>query len=160
MFDQVLPKGITGFFSIKDFDSEYLELDKEIVARLADELASGLSSYKKSVVLDSGASGNYYTIYLLFENIKSKIAIVLNEHYPVFTGLNKAESSWDYLVFCELPHEIISVAQALGFTYLPLSYLYSRPEERFLMKLDEVEKNQIRYWKPENVGNIIFNGWD
>lgn len=51
-------------------------------------------------------------------------------------------------------------ARVTKFKPVPLSELERAPTREDLALLDEGERKEVRYWRPERIGMIIFNFWD
>jgi hypothetical protein len=51
-------------------------------------------------------------------------------------------------------------ATETAFTPLDVDYLCAYPASELLAELRAVEREQIRVWRPDQVGDIIFHHWD
>ncbi len=142
----ILKRGITGFFDVQN--EPLKELDLKAFKQVCYSARIDSLSLKQ---VCSPKYTNYY--YAHFGNGKKDLYVLLNKIYPIvaFTDsftfekrfIDIPESSalfWDY----EIP----------GAVSLNSAFAYNDHE------LSEAELQQIRYWKPVSVGNIVFNDWD
>lgn len=86
------------------------------------------------------------------------IYILLNEHYPYLTFVSSVE--FEDIKFIDVPalHALFDAFyQVTGTVELNASV-----DQSLLMKmeLNSAEVEQIAYWKPRTIGQIIFNYWD
>jgi hypothetical protein len=51
-------------------------------------------------------------------------------------------------------------AEVGGFEVLRAKFLESYPTAELLADLSAVELEQVRYWRPQRIGDIVFNHWD
>ena len=144
----MLPKGITGFC---DLDHLYVAgQEKKGFQKMCYYIAT--CYYCTIASFDFDLTGkNFY-----FAEIKTKqgsLYLLENAYYPQiafakncdFTGIELIESLFD------LTEQNIYM--------LTLSEL-GQNWYGFVSQLGEAEQEQIKYWKPKTIGDIIFNFWD
>ena len=84
--------------------------------------------------------------------------ILLNEHYPYLTFASLVEPG--NIAFIDQPalHEPFSpFYRVLGPVELNVPFNQTMAKNT---ELNRTELEQLAYWKPETVGQIIFNFWD
>ncbi|HEY1011178.1 MAG TPA: hypothetical protein VGE07_00640 [Herpetosiphonaceae bacterium] len=50
--------------------------------------------------------------------------------------------------------------RAAGLAALPAAFLEAPVEPIWLAQLDSAELRQIRHWRPQRMGDLVFNEWD
>lgn len=92
-----------------------------------------------------------------------KFVLLIHQSSP-FVALSSAVPDYFNLVFFDEP-AFAEAAQRLAapFKVLPASEL-TRPlsdvDRAFLMQLSAQHERDLNYWKPDTVGDVIFNWWD
>ena len=146
----LLPRGITGFWSA-DTEPPPL-LDEKAFRRMCHTLARESGGTVAEVDTDTSAR-NFYSAEL--SRYGQSVFLLQNIHYPYAAFARKAPSggfAWT------------SRPEWLRLPEGPVRFLV--PDElaqdwRGLCgELSTEELEQIRYWKPLTVGEIIFNTWD
>lgn len=86
---------------------------------------------------------------------EDRVFILLNAHHP-FLGF--AEAVEQHLTF----HDIPNLAKRFSpyYTVLSKKELNQPIREEYLINLAKAELEQLSYWNPKTVGEIIFNFWD
>lgn len=146
----ILPRGITGFWSVNTAPTPLL--DEKAFCRLCYSIARKNGGTVTELDTDTSPR-NFYSAQI--RRYDDFIFILQNIHYPyaafaqrdvsgpfVLTStpewLRLPEGQVRFLSLAELNQDWRSLCQELG------------PEEL----------EQIRYWNPHTVGEIIFNTWD
>ena len=137
--DIMLPKGITGFWSVKtgappflderEFRRMVTEIDTNTAAR--NFYLAGLSRFGQSVFLLQ----NIHYSYAAFAQRDASGRFVLTQR-P------------EWLQLPEIPVRFLSIAEL------------NQDWRGLCGELGSEELEQIRYWNPQTVGEIIFNAWD
>lgn len=156
----ILHKGITGFYDAK---SEQIPMvDHKQYKQLC---FSVLQKHSGDVIGVSNqcCHGNFITMEVKLRDIK--LHILLNKHYPIVAFASNVE--FGSVTFID--HPVLS--EQFSYYYRVLSY--SELNEPVLLnlgaktcllqnenELDQAELKQVAYWKPETIGEIIFNQWD
>lgn len=148
-----LPYGITGFY--RSEDSKPPNVNGKQFKQLCFDLVS-LNGGKVRSVTSPQYPANFYCAQVEFSG--TLIYILLNEHYPYLAFASSVE--FGDIKFIDVPalhalfdpyYQVIDVAE-----------LNASVNHILLMKmeLNSAEVEQINYWKPETIGQIIFNHWD
>ncbi|MBQ0140844.1 MAG: hypothetical protein KBT36_16335 [Kurthia sp.] len=145
-----LPRGITGFFDEK---AALQMIDLKKFRSLCYDV-----SLHEDIVLISIKEAVYPTNYICakFSVNDQPIQILLNAYYPLLAAAVITEH--EHIVFCELPKTFESFIA--HYQSISLEELQEKLREEHLEQLSEVERQQITFWAPQNVGEIIFNTWD
>lgn len=147
-----LPKGITGLWSIHDG----LSIGKFSVSVLQNSLypaeysrAFKIGDFKKSTGYQS-----FQRLPVMDKRKSESFDILVHTSYPYYCGVLS-----DTTTFIDLPEEISSIAHP-DFIYLSSAELNAKYTQNDLAELSEVERGEIRYWKPATIGEIVFNYYD
>lgn len=144
----MLPNGITGFRDLKD---PYIpEQEKRIFQRLCYSIATRHHCLVLSFDLDL-ASKNFYSAEIKTE--RGRFYLLENAYYP-WIAFAKSYN-FTKIKFIENPFSITDA----GICVLTLSEL-QQDWHNIVGELNKAELKQIEYWKPNTVGDIIFNFWD
>lgn len=146
------PYGITGFH----FATE--PSPPEVNVNQFKQICYGVALRNKGRVIDiqKPRDANYYCAEMqLFDKT---FFILLNCHYPYVAFASTVE--YGDISFIEPPtleKEFSSIYYVLKSKELNAPFDESLVENS---ELNEAELDQISYWKPETIGEIIFNQWD
>lgn len=144
----MLPNGITGFRDLKD---PYIpEQEKRIFQRFCYSIATRHHCLVLSFDFDL-ASKNFYSAEIKTE--KGRLYLLENAYYP-WIAFAKSYN-FTKIKFIENPFSITDS----GICVLTLSEL-QQDWHNIVGELNKAELKQIEYWKPNTVGDIIFNFWD
>ena len=142
-----LIKGITGFYHVRRGKPQNVDM----------------SFFKKACYIMDSAGFSVITVYCpeIASYYEAQIAVgdelvsmLMNKYYPVI-GFCKNGSDGKK-IFIDLPGENLS-----EFGYKVTSAAELNAEfNNFDHDLDAAELEQIKYWKPQSVGEIVFNEWD
>jgi hypothetical protein len=150
----LLPGGITGFFDGRR-DAAPPAVDPKSFAR-ACHAAARAESGSVERFEPAGIARNYHRVILRLRD--DAIAVLCNAHVP---WIAFAEASDDVaLRFREATALASRIKDALPCEVVSLSSLEALPDAELLANLGAVEREQIRYWRPQRLGDIIFNFWD
>lgn len=150
-----LPYGVSGFYHSDEPKPPDMEVGKykKLCDALANELNGELTDFN-----DSLYPANFHKAHFKFP--EREICLLMNKHYPLLAFAVTVETM--KIEFLDFPQG----AQVIPDEYsvLPVAALAAKVTEQMGEKLEhELNKGtvqQIRYWKPETVGQIIFNFWD
>ncbi|MBX9644529.1 MAG: hypothetical protein K2W91_10570 [Novosphingobium sp.] len=151
-----LPPSITGFF-------DHLEPPRSVESRSFTEACHLVAQFEGGVVEDIDLS-------LLGRSYYSATVRTPSDHVSML-----ANSVYPYLAFVR-PHAFGVIIPELSFvapvrlassisslTYfrsLDAAWLETELSTELLADLAQVELDQVKYWKPARVGEVIFNNWD
>lgn len=146
----ILPRGITGFGSINT--DPPLFLDEKAFCRMCHALAQENGGAVTEVDTDT-AIRNFYSAKV--SRYDQSVFLLQNIHYP-YAAFAQRDASGRFVLtqqpeWIRLPE---SPVQFLRFDELNQDWRSLRGE------LSPEELEQIRYWNPQTVGEIIFNTWD
>ena len=153
----IVKRGITSFFNWDERDTipEFTFAEfKRVVFGVADPLRLAVTQ-----LTERGVTPNFHSAHL--DGGETSVAMLGHSTYPIiaFSEHWKHNDGQLRLVDCiriatELkrmfPH--VTVAES--------GELTRKLTESDLALLDEGELDQIKYWKPQTVGEIAFNWWD
>ena len=147
--EMVLPRGITGFWSVNTAPPPLL--DEKAFCQMCYALARKNGGTVTEVDTDTAAR-NFYSAKL--SRYDQTVFILQNVHYPYVAFAQRDASGGS--IWTRWP-------EWLRLSDGPVRFL--SPDElnqdwRGLCgELSPEELEQIRYWKPQTVGEIIFNTW-
>ena len=146
----ILPRGITGFGSINTVPP--LFLDEKAFCRMCHALARENGGAVTEVDTDT-AIRNFYSAKV--SRYGQSVFLLQNIHYP-YAAFAQREASGRFVLtqqpeWLQLPE---SPVQFLSFDKLNQDW------RSLCGELGPEELEQIRYWDPQTVGEIIFNTWD
>ncbi|MCD2254844.1 hypothetical protein [Listeria marthii] len=148
-----LPNGVTGFYNSEANKPPNIE-EKQF-----KQLCFDIVSCNGGKVLGFNtpqSPANFY--YAQVEVSGNSLYILLNAHYPYLTFASAIELG--DINFIENPflyEQFAPFYQIIGAVELNSSFNQSRVKKS---DLNSAELEQLAYWKPETVGQIIFNYWD
>lgn len=148
-----LTNGVTGFYCTND--SEPPRVDGKQFKQLCFDIVSR-SGGKVINVNPPQYSANFYCAQV--ELSGQLFHILLNEHYPYLAFASSVEFGEIKFIDIKVIHERFdSFYQVIGIAELNVPVDQNLLRE---MELNSAELEQIAYWKPEIIGQIIFNHWD
>jgi len=148
-----LPNGVTGFYDSK------LNKPPQVDGEQFKQLCFDFASRNRGKVMDFVTPQyptNFY--YAQVEMLGNLFFILLNEHYPYLAFASVVE--FENIHFIDRPvlnEPFSSFYQVIGTgeLHVPLNQGLIKKTE-----LNRAELEQIAHWKPETVGQIIYNYWD
>ncbi|MCM1508127.1 MAG: hypothetical protein NC177_13510 [Ruminococcus flavefaciens] len=140
----LLKKGITGFYSIGDSLPEINDY------KTFRKVCFNIQNIIKQKLISTANPNNTSYFYAEFDNIY----FLLNKYYAV-AGFTKDISHGDK-VFTDLCMSGIYLPEYEIIPAVTLNSSFNKTENN----LSECELQQIKYYSPLSVGNIIFNEWD
>jgi hypothetical protein len=151
-----LTRGITGF---RRFDEPALPTcDLRAFRGFCHSVARTVGGRVLSVEAPVAGAANFARVVL--ELPDAPVAVVLNSHHPVVAFVAPPFDNETELRFVAAP-ALSDLFQRSG-TYTVLTDSEARgpvtAEARRLLAPAELE--QLRYWRPRCVGEVVFNHWD
>lgn len=143
----LLPKKISGFFEKND-------CFKHIDTKIFKQICYGMVEKKQGKLLNIDSSlnrKNFYVAEIQFKN--KKYYLLMNAYYSYIAFASSIENG--IIRFIDKPDDCIC-GEYIILTLKELNMDYQMSIER----LGKTELAQIKYWKPGNIGEIIFNFWD
>jgi hypothetical protein len=154
-----LPNGITGFYH---HQYEPPKMDGKQFRQLCFSLVHN----NGGTVLDFKeplTATNFFDIEV--RHSKQQFHILLNAHYPFLAFASVVE--FGQIQFIDIPEliELFSLFyRVLGTSELNERLLLNIGSKEGIIQndnqLNSAELKQIAYWKPETIGELIFNFWD
>lgn len=148
-----LPNGVTGFYNSEA--NKPPNVDEKQFKKLCFDIVSR-SGGKVIDLTTPQSSANFY--YAQVEILRNQFYILLNKHYPYLTFASAVE--FGDIKFID--HPFLYEQFSLFYQVISTKEL-NNPVNHILMKnaeLNSAELEQVSYWKPETLGQIIFNYWD
>lgn len=148
--EMILPRGITGFGSINT--DPPLFLDEKVFCRMCHALAQENGGAVTEVDTDT-AIRNFYSAKV--SRYDQSVFLLQNIHYP-YAAFAQREASGRFVLtqqpeWLQLPEGSVR--------FLSPSELI-RDWHDLCGELSPEELEQIHYWNPQTVGEIVFNTWD
>src|SRR5688572_25015630 len=151
-----LPEQVTGFRMYNDparallIDEDYF---KSACYGVAIQLGAEVVECKPQLDVDRNY---YYAIFKISEQYKERqVTILCNPYYGYIAFI--PTSVWRFVDEPALAEKFL---QFDGFQTLALTILDTFPAQEHLTDLNKAELNQIKHWKSQCLGEIIFNQWD
>ena len=149
-----LPNGVTGFYN-SDTNKP-----PEVERKQFKQLCFYIASCNGGKVIDFSTPqypANFFNVEV--EILGNRFYILLNEHYPYLAFASFVDETYG-ITFIDNP---ILYEQFSPFYQVISSEELNIPFNQNMIKnsgLNSAELDQLAYWKPETVGQIIFNYWD
>ena len=149
-----LPTGVTGInppvqkVELSGFKQACYEAARRLNGRVHDVR----SAFEQ-------VAANFHEATLSFPDHPEQVRVLCNAHYPIVAFCRPAARPGDvkpeYIDCPEL------AAQLRGaFTVLNAAEAGAAVSSEWTANLGEAELDQMRYWKPQRIGDVIFNYWD
>ena len=148
--DMMLSRGITGFWGVNTDVPPFL--DESAFRRMCHALARENGGAVTEVDTDT-AIRNFYSAKL--SRYDQSVFVLQNIHYP-YAAFAQRDVSGRF-VLTQQP-ECLQLPES-PVRFLSLAEL-NQSWRGLCGELGPVELEQIRYWSPQTVGEIIFNTWD
>jgi hypothetical protein len=151
-----VPRGITGFYMAKDPPLPTFDAKDFTTIGYAVAQTLGATVIRRDVDLHPARS---YRV-LILQAGHERWSLLGHAIYPIIASV--AEDINEYVgsrPFADLP-ALASIAPGFGVTIYPAHFLNHAIDPRWLTNLAAVELREIRGWKPQYMGDIIFNDWD
>ena len=146
----ILPRGITGFWRVNEASPPFL--DKKAFCQMCYSIAVENGETVAEVDTDT-ASRNFYSAKL--GRYDQSVFLLQNIHYP-YAAFAQRDADGRF-IFTGSPEWLHLPEGTVRF----LSPAELNQDWRGLCsELSPEELEQIRCWKPQTVGEIIFNTWD
>ncbi|CEG27209.1 hypothetical protein [Bacillus sp. B-jedd] len=145
-----LPNGVTGFYEGND---EPPKMDSKQLKTLCFNYVK-TNSGKILEVWEPREGTNFFNIEV---NIQDRLFhILLNEHYPLLAFAS--DVTFAQINFIDEP--LLSELFSSSYNVLKAEDLNNPLFVDQINNLNKAEVAQIKYWKPQRIGDVIFNFWD
>ncbi len=152
-----LKRGITSFFNRNDGNTipkfTFFEF-KRVVFAVANSVSLHVTE-----LTESEFTPNFHSAHL--NNSNTSLTVVGHSSYPIFAFCKPFKQHECQLHFVN--RTTIAIEMKYIFPYVTVATveeLNREPTKIDLDALDAVELEQIKYWKPQSIGEIVFNWWD
>jgi hypothetical protein len=155
-----LPNGITGFYNSKN--NQPLKVDgkqfKQVCFTITTQSGGKVLEFKEPQY-----PINFYDVEVkVFDN---HFHILLNEHYPYLAFASVVEfGKINFIDVPELLKQFSSFYKVLDVKELNEPLVLKLGSKKGILQndndLNSAELEQVAYWKPERIGEVIFNYWD
>jgi hypothetical protein len=146
----LLHNGITGFDNAGEVPASQL---KRAVYAAAQATGAKVGDTK----LADGVTPNFHEVNV--ECGSQAFAVLCNRHLPVVAFAERIDDM-EIDRFADAPADFAAAFAECGFVIGDAAELNRRVTSADLEMLSPAERRQAKYWKPERVGDIIFNWWD
>ena len=146
----MLPKGITGFWSVKTGAPPFL--DEREFRRMCHTLARKSDGAATEIDTNTAAR-NFYLAGL--SRFGQSVFLLQNIHYP-YAAFARRDTSGGFIWISQ--PEWLQLPEG-SVRFLSPSEL-TRDWHDLCGELSPEELEQIHYWNPQTVGEIVFNTWD
>jgi hypothetical protein len=150
---QPLPRGVTGFNTTERVAGKQFAVACHAVARIA---RANVEQFRSA---DDAVTPSFHEAHLTFRDGSDGVRLICNKHFPIVAFLAPARFEGDAnLQFVDCP----VVANLLDSIFLVLNSSVARKaiSAEVVANLDDDEMKQIQYWRPQSIGEIVFNYWD
>jgi hypothetical protein len=146
-----LPNGVSGFYDSEANKPPQIDGKqfKQLCCHFAASNGGKVMGFKSP-----HSSANFYNAQV--EIFGLVFYIMLNEHYP-YLAFAAAIESGD-IQFVDIP--VLSEQFSLYYHVLDTKELSVPIKDKHKSELNSAELQQISYWKPEKIGQVLFNFWD
>ena len=143
----LLNRGITGFFDVNSHtlnENDFITFKKILYSIHINEW--------NLIEICNPNNTNYF--YANFTYNGHNLYILLNKYYPIIAFTN--ELTLNEKLFIDISESLIYFSNYDVVGAETLNSEFTNYEHN----LSKIELEQIKYWNPISVGNIIFNEWD
>jgi hypothetical protein len=151
-----IPRYATGFWHVTDAVRPTLIDIKQF--RAACHQAARDAGWQVESVDKSVQAQNFHRAVLTSTQPDRSITVLCN-HYVPLLAVAEPEPQYMRPVFVETP-DLANAFSLTPFRMLSPAELDEPLTDAHIAGLPRVERNEIRSWKPETVGQTIFNFWD
>lgn len=146
-----LPNGITGFYHTEETMPPKVDgqLFKRLCFAILTEFNGKIIDFKNPQY-----PKNYYDVQVNIFN--QRVHLLLNEHYPFLSFCSISDNG--NIQFMDIPQ--LCTKFSPYYTVLNSKLLLEPIDINMLSDLNNSEIEQINYWGPERVGDVVFNVWD
>lgn len=152
-----LPRGITGFryFNDPPLPQSDLTLFRTHCFTSARSCGGTLCRCDANEVR---VGGNFEM--QVFDLSCGQVAALLNAHYPILAFANASHRNDAPFEFVDHPDLAMQFSTFNAYQILSAASLNEPVEEDSCRQLTVPEHDQIKYWRPDRVGDLLFNKWD
>lgn len=152
-----LPKGITGF--TRYTDPPLPSTDEQVFRTVCHAVALALNGdvdYVEPVAKHREKNFSIVTI----ATHDQHVSVLLHAHYPYLAFASPLSRDQNAISFVDWPAGSNEFRRRSDYTILTTQELATPFSQTDTSSLADAEREQIKYWRPKTVGEIIFNFWD
>ena len=151
---QPLPTGITGF----DSPEEGVSVERfRSACQAAVRQAYGKLTQVRAA--HEHATTNFHEALVSLHDGKETVRVLCNAYFPIIAFTSPATREGDVrLRFLDCPELARSLSSE--FTVLSAQDAGAGVSPQVISQLGETELAQLKYWKPQRIGDVVFNYWD
>jgi hypothetical protein len=151
---QRLPRGITGFDAT---DHRVSVLSFTTACHAAARQLRGRVQHVRDAA--GQVTPNFHEALVSWNDGAEAVRVLCNAHHPMIAFASPTNCEGDTrLDFVDCP-EVAGPLRA-EFHILSLETVCAGTSPEALVQLGDAELDQMRYWKPQRIGDLIFNFWD
>ncbi len=149
----LLPEGITGIgqaqeeVMFKDFKAMAFDFARIVSARVLETKSALSMQYS-----------NFHLATLEIPHHQEQIRILCNIRYPYVTFANPTSEVFSRKSFIDAPELAAQIPS--GFCCMPYSLVCQEVTPSIISELRPDELREVRFWKPDCIGGLVFNRWD
>jgi hypothetical protein len=148
----ILPPGITGFASLSGTDFGQFKTACYVAARQLGGCVVSCQGY------EGGVPRNFNRVTIKVG--EETVDILCNCEYPMVAASRLQDDGSTQITFMDVPGLAEAMRGVGPFRVLSAEELASPVNAETLQDLDPAEIEQVKYWKPRTVGEVVFNFWD
>ena len=148
-----LPRGVTGFIRGESPTMISFRAFKTLVYQAASHLGARVDG-----MTESGVTPNFHAAVITVG--EEQVQVLCNATCPIFALSEPSSDGCRTLVFIDRASIAESLVRFGAPTVLTTSCLSPHLETADLAALDQSELDQLKYWKPQTIGEVVFNWWD
>lgn len=158
----VLPRGVTGFLGrrgeergtvdLKAFKQACFATARSVRAKVAEVRGAGSDGMARSC---------HHARLRLDQGPTPAILVLCNAHAPLVAFADPAHHVAASPVFVDARNLAERLGQvAVDFRMLSVADLEQPVRPNAIAELNDAELQQVRYWRPSRIGDVVFNHWD
>ena len=152
-----LPRGITGFYHPREGPPPTHDL--RVFRGLCHAAARGLGG-RVDPVADFAGLGVANFTGLTLEFPSGPVVVLVNLYHPTIAFAEPGTLDIGPITFVDAPALTRQFRQDGSFLVLTAEEAMGPVGVSECELLAEAEREQMRYWKPRKIGEVIFNHWD
>lgn len=157
-FQLPLPRGVSSGTSVPDCEkigfSAFAEACRHAARVVRGKIENCFEAY-------AGAFISYHEATVSYDFGRKSCRVLCSACYPViaFATVGPPRDSCDFS-FIDNSAIAAAIGEKLDCTVLRAEDASRGISQNLLELLDDAEKQDVRYWKPRRVGDVVFNHWD
>ena len=152
-----IARGTTGFRASTDFPLSVMDEQAfQVLCHMVAIELNGRVDYAER--LGEYREKNFSLVTLTVHN--TDISVMLNVHCPYLAFALPVSRNHNTLSFIDWPVGTESFNRYGDYTILTYQQLSKPFVECDISSLADAEHDQVKYWRPQTVGELIFNFWD